>query len=238
MDSMNLLFLTLSLCLLPAGCMTERVPPVAEHPAIPKQSSFLVKKIDYDEHGRPVFRGKLSSRPGGAGDRFTVVHTINGRPSRSYDIAIVEKPKNDPGPLEVVYTWTGKGFEGGVEITYGIFPQGVTINSGGEAAAYLAIKAAPIVIGTATGFVVGVLASIPETAKELKRVIVSKRETVIGITEYIYDNRGRIRFMKLYPPEEHADTLVSTEYVYEGERDVPVRAEVTSVVEKKVREVQ
>lgn len=35
---------------------------------------------------------------------------------------------------------------------------------------------APIVITTATGFVVGVLACIPETAKERKRVTVSSRD--------------------------------------------------------------
>lgn len=229
----------LILLVLPAsGCMTERVQPVVEYPSVPKQSTFMVRKIMHDEHGRPLFADRLGGRPGSAGEQFTVVHAINDRPSRSYDIAIVDQPKTGPGPLAVIYVWTGKGFEGGLAITSGLFPQGVQINSGAEAAAYLTIKAAPVVIGAVTGFVVGVLSSIPETAKELKRAVVNTRETVIGFTEYAYDERGRVRFMKLYPPDERAGALVKTEYFYEGDDDAPARTEVTSTAEKKVRVVR
>lgn len=221
-----------------AGCLTERVQPVAEHPAVQKQSTFLVGKIGYDAHGRPLFGDRLGGRPGSAGEQFAVVHAINDRPSRAYHIAIVEQPKTGPGPLAVIYSWTGRGFEGGVAIAEGIFPHGATISSGAEAAAYLAIKTAPVVITTVTGFVVGVIASIPETANELKRVIVSTRETVIDSLEFIYDEKGRIRFMKLYPPVERADALVRTEFFYEGDDDTPARTEATSVAEKKVRVVR
>lgn len=231
------LVLSILLALPFAGCMTERVKPVAEHPAIPKQSSFLVRKIMYDVHGRPLFPDRLLIRPGSAGERFAVVHAINGRPSRSYDIAVMEQQKTGPGPLAVIYSWTGRGFEGGVAISEGIFPQG-TISSGAEAAVYLAIKTAPVVVATATGFVVGVIASIPEMASELKRIIVNTRETLIGYTEYSYDERGRIRFMKLYPPVERAEALVRTEFFYEGDGDAPARTEVTSVAEKKIRVVR
>ena len=55
----------------------------------------MVKKIEYDEHGRPLFREKLGTRPGGAGEQFTLVHAVNERPVRSYDIAIVEQQKAD-----------------------------------------------------------------------------------------------------------------------------------------------
>jgi hypothetical protein len=155
--------------------------PVTEYPSVSKQSIFLVQKIIYDEHGRPVFGDRLGSRPGSTGEQFAVVHAINDRPSRSYEIAIVEQPKTGPGPLAV---------------------------------------------------------SIPETAKELKRIVVNTRETLIGYTEYTYDARGRIRFMKLYPPVERAEALVRTEFFYEGEGDVPARTEVTSIAEKKVRVVR
>ncbi len=232
------LVLSILLVLLTAGCMTERVQPVTEYPSVPKQSNFLVKKIGFDAHGRPLFGDRFGSRPGSAGEQFTVVHAVDNRPVRAYDIAIMEQPKTGPGPLAVIYLWTGKGFEGGLAITSGLFPQGVQINSGAEAAAYLTIKAAPVVIGTVTGFVVGVLSSIQETAKELKRVVVNTRETVIGSLEFIYDEKGRIRFMKLYPPVERAEPLVKTEFFYEGDGDVPARTEVTSVAEKKVRVVR
>jgi hypothetical protein len=230
------LVLSTLLVLALAGCMTERVPSFAEHPSIPKQSTFLVKKIGFDAHGRPLFGDRVGSRPGSAGDQFTVVQAINDRPVRSYDIAIVEQPKTGPGPLAVIYLWTGKGFEGGLAITSG-FVRHVSLNSQDQGA-YLAITAVPIVIGTVTGFMVGVLASIPETANELKRVVVNTRETVISSLEFIYDEKGRIRFMKLYPPVERVEALVKTEFFYEGDGDAPARTEVTSVAEKKVRVVR
>ena len=231
---MRALAVLISLAL--AGCMTERMPPVAEYPAVPKQSTFLVKKIEYDGHGRPVYGEILDRRPGSAGERFTVVHAVDNRPSRSYDIVIVEQPKAGRGPLAVVYEWTGRGFEGGVAVSSGFYPQGA-IDSGKDAIIYLAIKAAPIVIFTATGFVVGVVASIPETANELKRVIVNTREKVVSRTEYAYDTQGRIRFMKLFAPTGPADELVKTEFFYAGNSEVPARAEVTSAPEKKVRTI-
>lgn len=218
-----------------AGCLTERVPPVAKYPSVPMQSFYLVQKIGYDVHGRPLFHDRISSRPGSAGERFSVVHAVGGRPSRSYDIAIVERTKADLArPFAVIYDWTGRGFEGGIAITSGIAPHGDTISSR-EAAASLAIKAAPVVIATVTGFVVGVLASIPMTAVELKNILVNARETIIGYTEYAYDERGRIRFMKLYPPVEHAAELARTEFLYSGDSDMPLRTEVTSPAEKKTR---
>jgi hypothetical protein len=221
-----------------SGCMTERVAQFATYPDVPKQSIYLVKKVEYDSHGRPLFQGTLNSRPGKAGELFAVVHSVNGKPVRSYDIVIVEQNKADmQRPLAVVYEWTGRGFEGGLEISQGLFPNGVTINSGGEALAYLAIRTAPVVIGGITGFAVGVLSSIPETASELRKVIVNARETVVGYTVYEYDEKGRIKFMKMYPPAEHAEELVFTEFHYVGEGDVPSKTEVTSRVEHKIRMV-
>jgi hypothetical protein len=41
--------------------------------------------------------------------------------------------------------------------------------------------------------------------------------------------------MKMYPPEEHAEELVRTEFYYTGDSDVPFKTEVTSPVEKKKR---
>jgi hypothetical protein len=226
------------LVLLLAGCVTERVHPVTEYPAVPGQAAYLVKKIDYDNYGRPLFTDRLAGRPGKAGKVFTIVHTVNNRPVRSFDIAIVEHEKADMGkPLAVIYEWTGKGFEGGMVISQGIFPGGFS-GSGSEAMVYLAIKAAPLVIGGLTGFVVGLVASIPEAAGELKHVIINAQERVITYTVYEYDEKGRIKFMKLYPPEEHAEELVRTVFYYTRDSDVPSRTDVTSRVEKKVRTIQ
>lgn len=224
----------LSLLLVLAGCMTGRVQPVVEYPSVPKQSTFLVKKVAYDEHGLPHFEERLHWRPGKAGEQFVIVHAVNERPARSYDIAIMKERPDMNKPLAVVYEWTGKGFEGGLVVAQGLFPDGFS-GSGKEAAAYLVIKAAPVVIFGVAGFVVGLVASVPQTAAELKHLIVNARETVLGYTVYEYDEKGRIRFMKLYPPVEHAEVLVKTEFFYEGDAPVPSRTEVNSLAEKKVR---
>jgi hypothetical protein len=184
----SLFVLSFLFSLLLPGCMTERVQPATEYPSVPRQSTFLVKKVEYDNHGWPLFLGTLRDRPGKAGETFTLVHSVNNRPVRSYDIAIIEQQQADMGrPLAIVYEWTGKGFQVGLDLS-GSFA-GSFQGSGREAAAYLAIVTAPIVIGGVTGFIVGLVSSIPETATELRRVIVNARETMIGYTLYEYDER-------------------------------------------------
>lgn len=217
--------------------MTERVHPPTEYPAVERQAVLLVKKMEYDANGRPLFIRTIHDRPAAAGERYTIVHTVNGRPSRSYDIAIVEQRADMGKPFSVVYEWTGKGFEGGLVISGGVYPQEFS-GSARDAAAFLAVKAAPVVIGGVSGFVIGLVACIPTTAAELGRVIVSARETVVSRTVYEYDERGRIRFMRLYPPEEHATELVKTEFSYAGDSEKPFKTEVFSVVENTVRTIR
>lgn len=227
------------LLLMACGCMTERVQPIREYPSVPKQTTFLVKKIIYDDRGRPLFSDRISSCPGRRGDRFTIVHAVNNRPVRSYDIAIIEQQKADMGkPFAVIYQWTGKGFEAGLSVSGHMFQNGVTINSRDEALAYLAIATAPVVIGGVTGFVVGVVSSIPVTATELKHVVENSRETVIGYTTYEYDEKGRIKYLKMYPPAEHAGEIVRTEYFYSKESNDPYETEVTSPAEGKTRTIR
>lgn len=217
--------------------MTEHVKPSAEYPAVQHLTSFLVKKTDYDEHGRPLFHEALERRPVRAGEQFTFVQSLNNRPIRSYDIAVVEQKPDMRRPLKVIYEWTGKGFATGLNVT-GHLSQVRFEGSGKDAGLYLAFVTAPIVIGGVTGFVVGIVSCLPDTATELKHLVVNARETVIGYTVYEYDEKERIRFMKLYPPDEHARELVRTEFFYSGEGEAPVRTEVTSVVEKTVREIR
>jgi hypothetical protein len=231
----SLFVLSFPLFILLSGCMTERVHPATEYPHVPKQSTFLVKQIEYDDHGRPLFPVLLRARPGNAGEVFTIVHSVDNRPVRSYDIVIVKERQADMSkPLAIVYEWTGKGFEAGLSITGNLFRGGISV-SGNDALAILAIEAAPIVIGGVSGFVVGVVSSIPETASELRRVVVNARETVIGYTIYEYDEKGRIRFMKMQSPARQDEELVKTEFFYEGENRDPLRTEVTSIPEHKVR---
>lgn len=240
----SLLAVTCLLLLIPLGCMTERVQPVAEYPFVPKQTTFLVDKVEYDAHGRPLFSHVLSKRPGKSGDQFTIVHAVNNKPARSYDIAIVEQQKADLSkPFVVIYEWTGRGFESGLELEGNFlgnfrFYGNYSASSREEALVGLAFLTAPIVIGSVTGFVVGVVSSIPATATELKHVVVNSRETVIGYTVYEYDEKSRIKYLKVYPPAEHAEELVKSEFFYSGDSNEPYKTEVTSVVEEKVRIIQ
>lgn len=224
--------------LLLSGCMTDRFRPGTEFAPHLEQSTFLVKKISHDEHGRPLFSDRLTKRPVQSGEEFSLVYLNAGKPVRSYDIVIVKEQRANMGrPLAIVYEWTGKGFEAGLSIT-GNFLRGGVSASGDAALAILAMEAAPIVIGGVTGFVVGVVSSIPETATEMRRVVVNTREALIGSTVYEYDEKGRISIMKMYPPAENAEELVKTEFVYEGENRDPSKTEVTSLIEKKTRLIQ
>jgi hypothetical protein len=99
----------------------------------------------------------------------------------------------------------------------------------------LAFKAAPQAIGSMIGFVVGIIASIPETATKLCHVIVSTRLKEVGYVAYEYDEGGRVKFMKMYPPEEHSGTLVGKEFYYTSDSDFPYKTEVTRLVEVKAR---
>jgi len=134
--------------------------------------------------------------------------------------------------IAIIYEWTGKGFEVGVEISAQFMPYG--FSSGRDGLVFLALKTAPIVIYGATGFVVGLVAAVPETTDELKHVIVNARAAVAGYTTYEYDEIGRIRFMTIYPPGLQASELVKTEFFYSEKTREHYKTEVTSVAEKKV----
>jgi len=227
-----------SLLLLMQGCMTGRVKPAAEYASAPGRSTLLVEKIDYDGHGRPLFNDVLKKRPFHAYDRFTIVQFSGGRPVVSYDITIVGEEQIDlKKPVSVIYEWTGKGFEVGFQIT-GHFLGGEIHASGRDAVAYLMIMTAPIIIGGVTGFVIGIAESIPDTAAELRKVIVNKREKVTAYTNYEYDEEGRIRSMNLYPPGEYTEELVRTRFMYAGKVRDPYKTEITSVPENKTRVLQ
>ncbi len=223
-----------ALLILAEGCMTARVQPAAPRPSMPENSTIIVGKIDYDDHGRPLFTDVLNKRPSHADDTFTIVKFEGGRPVASYDIMIAgEQPVNLKKPISVIYEWTGKGFETGLEITGHL---GGQVNASGEGAAvYLALMTAPIVIGGVTGFVIGVAESIPKTAAELRKIIVNRREIVVGNTLYEYDEKGRLKFMVLYPSAEQATELVRTEFLYNGMNRDPFRTEVKSEPEQKIR---
>jgi hypothetical protein len=185
--------------------------------------------------GRPFFGVPLEQRPAKAGDQFTLVSYLAGRPFQSYDIVVRgEEGPDMMRPLEVIYHWTGEGFQGGMALT-----QGMENFSGSarELAAYMVVKLVPVAVGGVVGFAVGVIASIPETAGELKKMVVNAQETVVSYTRYEYDEQGRIAFMRMYAPGDKPVELVRTDYFYSGTEALPSKTVVTSYPENKVRTI-
>ncbi|HYA88548.1 MAG TPA: hypothetical protein VEI57_15960 [Nitrospirota bacterium] len=59
------------------------------------------------------------------------------------------------------------------------------------------------------------------------------RETVVDYTTYEYDEKGRIKYMKMYPSGKQVEALMRSEFVNAAGSIDPDKMEVTSVIEKK-----
>jgi hypothetical protein len=224
------------LCLLPlSACMTNHVDlTTSTLPATAEQKLVMLARIEYDVKGRPFFGARLKQRPQEAGTQFTVVRFSGNRAVESYDILVRSEEKPDMmRPLEVIYHWTGEGFQGGMALTQGSGFSG----SARDLAAYMAVRVVAVAVGGVVGFAVGVVESIPEAAAELKKVIVNARESVVSTTRYAYDEQGRIASMRMYAPGDRPVEIVHTEYSYSGADALPFRTVVTSYPENKVRTI-
>jgi len=227
----------LLLCLfLIAGCITRQVDLAASSgQSDAAQKISIVKRVEYDVKGRPFFGTRLKERPAGAGEQFTIVRSLENRPMESYDIVVRGEEGPDMNkPLEVIYQWTGAGFQGGMSMTRGM--EGFS-GSARELAAYMVVRLVPVAVGGVVGFAVGVAASIPEAAAEMKKVIVNAQENVVSFTRYKYDEQNRIASMRMYAPGERPVELVRTDYFYSGTEALPSKTVVTSYPENKVRTI-
>ena len=225
------------LCLLPiSACMTSHVDlDAGTLPGNVEQKLVLIPRVEYDVKGRPFFGQRLKQRPEEAGAQFTAVRFAGSRAVESYDILVRSEEKADMmRPLEVIYHWTGEGFQGGMVLTQGM--EGFS-GSARELAAYMVVRLVPVAVGGVVGFAVGVAASIPEAAAELKKVIVNARENVVSYTRYAYDEQGRIACMRMYAPGDRPVELVRTDYSYSGTEALPLKTVVTSYPENKVRTI-
>jgi hypothetical protein len=66
-------------------------------------------------------------------------------------------------------------------------------------------------------------------------IIVNPREKFVRYTDYENDERDRIRFMKMFLPEENVEELVRTRFYYSADSYVLYKTDVISLLEKKVR---
>jgi hypothetical protein len=222
--------------LLITACLTSHVDlPLSLLPESAEQKLVMIPRVEYDVKGRPFFGQRLKQRPKEAGAQFTAVRFAGSRAVESYDILVRSEEKADMmRPLEVIYHWTGEGFQGGLALTQS--PGGFS-GSARELGAYMAVRVVAVAVGGVVGFAVGVAASIPEAAAELKKVIVNARENVVSYTRYAYDEQGRIASMRMYAPGDRPAELVRTDYSYSGTEALPSRTVVTSYPENKVRTI-
>ena len=236
-ESVRAMHVLLLLCLLPlTACMTHRVDLTESAlPGNAEQKLVMIARVEYDVKGRPFFGQRLKQRPQKAGAQFTVVQLAVSRAIESYDILVRSEEKPDMmRPLEVIYHWTGEGFQGGMALTQG--SEGFS-GSARELAAYMAVRVATVAVGGVVGFAVGVVESIPEAAAELKKVLVKARESVVSYTRYEYDEQGRIASMHMFAPGDRPVELVRTDYSYSGTEAMPSKTVVTSYPENKVRTI-
>lgn len=223
-----------------AGCATKHVGLDSQR-AVTQCREILVHQIEFDPKGLPVFFNRLGERPSRTGEYFTIVQLMNGKPATSFDVIVVGLESDFTRPFKVVYEWTGKGFRGGAQGTLVFADVASHTGRGGgrdEAVATLVFIFAPLVVGTAGGFIIGVADGIKTTAEEVGKVIVGKREQVLTYTTYAYDVRDRLFLTRMYKADDSQQELVRTEYDYQGDSADPVKAVVTTYPDGTVRIVE
>lgn len=220
-----------------AGCAPKAADLKAPFlPAEQKPSVVLVKGAGYDRHGLPTFGPVLTERPAKAGDQYTVVYESGARPVKSYEIAVTGERKPDIArPFQALFEWTGKGFTVGASMVWGSGPVRFSYDAKTNMV-YTTASVAPIVVMGATGFVVGVVAGVISAGEELRHAVLRPQDAVMSATVYEYDQRGRLKRLRMFLPDEKTE-VVRTEYFYSDGEPAPVKAESKSYPEDKVRTI-
>ncbi len=225
------LVLFFCLSLIAAGCATKHIN-IIDQRAVTRCREILVRQIEYNPKGLPEFLTQLDKRPDRAGDRFTIVQLMNGQPTTSFDIVVVGSESDFTKPLKVVYQWTGKGFQGGARVTAVTADMTSQLLQGGgggrgEGVIILAFVFAPVVVGTAGGFIIGVADGIRTTAEEVGKVVIGKQEQVVAYTTYAYDAHDRLTLTRMYKADDTRHELVRTEYDYQADSKEPLTTTIT-----------
>jgi len=234
--------LFLCLLLIAVGCATKHVKLDDQH-AVTRCSDILVHQIEYSSKGLPEFLTQLDKRPSRAGERFTIVQLMNGRPTTSFDIVVVGSESDFTKPFKVVYQWTGRGFQGGARITAETADMASHMLQGGgggrgEGVVILAFVFAPMVVGTAGGFIIGVADGIRTTAQEVGKVVIGKQERVVAYTTYSYDAHDRVTLTRMYRADDPRQELVRTEYDYQSDSKEPLKTTITTFPDGTTRFVE
>jgi hypothetical protein len=226
-----------SLCLiLLTACGTKQVNLVDQSSG--PLRTVILREVEYDQKGLPLFVKTLNKRPVDPGERFTVGLFRGDTPVKTFDIAIKRSHGDFKVPLRIVYDWTGKGFKNGavagVVMALALADASAEENSSKELELMVGGLVGGAVVGTAGGFVVGLAASTPSVFEETQKSILRAQETIVTYTEYEYNYLGQLREMIMYGPDTR-EPIVRTDFYYEDDRNIPIQANIRSYLENKVR---
>lgn len=223
------------LCACLLGCASKKID-LSQHLALDAKNTsiIIIKKVDYDAHGQPLFTSVLDKRPEKAGEQFTLVYLVDARPVKSFDIFVVDQELDLNQPRNVLYAWTGKGFEVGARVGLELGVRAAAEGKNGWV--LLAVGAAMPVLGGFTGFTIGTWVIVPSAMEDIKKLL-SPTETLISFREYSYDNLGRLTMIKMFQPAEKPAELVRTTFTYNEGRMTPSQTTIISYPENKTRTI-
>ncbi len=232
--SLHTYYLLLNIILL-TSCATQTVD-LSEYPSNDLTSAATTKfytQLTLDQFGRPLYLKPVATRPTQASALFYLVDEINHRPQRAFQIAII---RHDTAsllpPLRIIFEWTATGIVVGLDL----ISQAEV--SGNQPEEFLAIMTIPVILSVG-GLVAGVIASIPEIANQLHRIVITHQEILISYSTYQYDQLSRLVKIKTQSPSpDGTEVSVNTRFFYNGELPIPIKAEVTTFPENKTRIIQ
>lgn len=225
-----------SLCLiLLTACGTKQVNLADQ--SSDSLRTVILREVEYDQRGLPLFVKTLNKRPVDPGERFTVGLFRGDAPVKTFDIAIKRSHGDFKVPLRIVYDWTGKGFKNGAAVGLIMaleLADASEENKSNELELIAGGLVAGAVVGTAGGFVVGLAASTPSAFEETQKSVLRAQEAIVTYTEYEYNDLRQLRQMVMYGPDTR-EPIVRTDFYYEDDRNIPIQANIRSYAENKVR---
>lgn len=195
----------------------------------------IYKKLSYDKYGRLQFKNKVKALTEVNKYYYLVDRSSKtGQMKRYFKIYYVDKKRYRvlmSKPLGLIYKWTGKGFELGLEVADFIMKG--TSTSGGEGA----VAVLGVLTTTSGGFIYGVHKGIVETWNQLEKPFIKYRELLLGYSKISYDNKGRISKITHFTPEEKPVVITETSFIYYKNKPNPYKSMIYSKADNKKRRI-
>jgi hypothetical protein len=232
--------ISINLCFM--GCSSSaKVSTVSSNDL---QGSYYAS-IDYDNYGLPILREPMKEKPVKPGLQYIIVPQKKGFPEEFVTVAVMSPDKSPSikNIYNVIYSWTGKGFETGYQKSRELIKQSGDLASTGYepfigaiiATPFMAIGGAIFIVCGTGGFVIGMAAAVPATIDEVKKLGLNNNEMILCITKLYYDNNGRMVRGTTYSTSDEKSLLYETKYYYKGSKKYPFKTVCISNPDKKER---